>query len=108
MKQLLHSGFGMSGIIKVSISVMNLGLNRDYLMVGERVRFLFTNCEGSLTHSLVPRSFVCDSSQNVNKNRTNEPTYHEVIRGRMEKPESGTGAGNGNRTGTGTGTGTRT
>ena len=38
-----------------------------YFMVGSFLRLLFSCCEESLTHSLVPRSFVCDSSQLVNK-----------------------------------------
>ena len=45
------------------------GRNRDYFMVGEFVRFLFTSCEESQANE-----WVCDSSQLVNKNRTNEPT----------------------------------
>ena len=34
-------------------------INRDYLMVGECVRFLFTSCEESQTHSFaaLTRSF---------------------------------------------------
>ena len=38
-------------------------------MVGEYVRFLFTSCEESQTNER-----VFDSSQQVNKNRTSEPT----------------------------------
>ena len=51
-------------------------VNRDYFMVGSLVRFLFTCCEESQTHSFAAcaHSFVCYSSQQVNKNRTSEPT----------------------------------
>ena len=42
-------------------------------MVGKCVRFLFTSCEESQTNERVLER-VCDSSQQVNKNRTNEPT----------------------------------
>ena len=43
-------------------------------MVGSLVRFLFTSCEESQTHSFaaLTRSFAI--SQLVNKNRTSEPT----------------------------------
>ena len=44
-------------------SSVNLGtyiINIDYFMVGERVRFLFTSCEESQTHSFaaLTRSFA--------------------------------------------------
>ena len=47
-------------------------------MVGSFLRFLFTRCEESLTHSLVTRSFVCDSSQPVKK-KSYALTNREVI-----------------------------
>ena len=43
-------------------------------MVGERVRFLFTSCEESQT-----KERVCDSSQQVNKNRTSVLTMNEFV-----------------------------
>ena len=46
----------------------------DYFIVGEWVRFLFTSCEESQTNERVFERVSCDSSQQVNKNRTNEPT----------------------------------
>jgi len=46
----------------------------DYFMVGECVGFLFTSCEESQLTRSKTRSFVCDSSQQVNKNHTSEPT----------------------------------
>ena len=44
----------------------NRVLYRDYFMVDERVRFLFTRSK--------TRSFVCDSPQRMNKNRISELT----------------------------------
>ena len=54
-------------------------MNRDYFMVSECVRFLFTSCEGSSNervHEHAQRtSEFSDPSQRVNnKNHTNEPT----------------------------------
>ena len=42
---------------------------RDYFMVGECMPFLFTSCEESQMNE-----WVFDSSQQVNKNHTSEPT----------------------------------
>ena len=42
--------------------------NRDYFMVSERVRFLFTSCEGwQNEQASVASEWVCYSSQRVKK-----------------------------------------